>query len=265
METSTENAEKETSPTEKKDEASGTTVTNNNLQNQAIIEKLRELDTRTQEAERRLKEATEKIPEKTLDEKTKTFFNDPTGVIQGMLDRTVKPLIEFRDEVKAGSTYDKVKAEFKNDARFKDFLAKPGIEVQVDKMMEKNAPTRDSMLGVLLGLRGGIELGLIPKPEGYDTKKEEPKVEGEVDKPTTEKKDTKVRTDIPPHLRPSSAPSPRGEQEQEKLRELSESEERLRIENKLTHREYIELTDEVGPADVVGWQTEAERKKKEAK
>src|SRR3979490_2590803 len=98
--------EKETSATEEKKESStsesGTTVTSN-LQNQAIIEKLREIDTRTKETERKLQERVEKAPEKTLDEKTKTFFNDPTGVIQSMLDRTVKPLIEFRDEVKAGT------------------------------------------------------------------------------------------------------------------------------------------------------------------
>lgn len=265
METTGTEEKKETLATDdksKSDSGGGTQVT---LQNQAIIEKLRELDTRTQEAERKLRESAEKVSEKTLDEKTKTFFNDPTGVIQEMLNKTVKPLIEFRDEFKAGSEYDKVKAEFKNDPRFKEFISKPGIEVQVDKMMEKNPPTRDSMLGVLLGLRGGIEMGLVPKPEGYD-KKEEKKIEGDKEdkgeKPAGETKETKVRTDIPPHLRPSSGPTPKGDKEEAPLRDLSESEERLRIENKLSKREFIELTDEVGPADVVNWKTESERAKK---
>jgi len=262
MDTATEKKE-ETTATEKKEEDSSTKVTVN-LQNQAIIEKLRELDTRTQEAERKLKEAADKAPEKTVDEKTKLFFNDPVTTIQEMLNKTVKPLIEFRDEFKAGTEYDRVKNEFKNDPRFKDFLAKPGIEVQVDKLMEKNQPTRNDFLGVLLGLRGGIEMGLVPKPEGYDGKKEDGDNKEDKKPSGTEgdNKETKVRTEIPPHLRPSSSPAPKGDDKEKPLRELNESEERLRIENKLTKREFIELTDEVGPADVVGWQTEAERNKK---
>lgn len=260
MATETEKPD-QTTPTEKKEEQDTGTKVTSNLQNQAIIEKLREIDERQRETERKVTEAANKVPEKTVDEKTKTFFNDPVTTIQSMLDKTVQPLIEFRNEFKAGSSYDKIKNEFKNDARFKEFLARPGIEAHVDKMMEKNEPTSQAMLGVLLGLRGGIEMGLVPKPDGYEKKednKEEKKVESET-------KETKVRSDLPPHLRPSSAPGPRGEQETEKLRDLSESEERLRIENKLSKRDFIELTDEVGPAEVVNWRSEAERNKKEEK
>lgn len=269
MET-TEKVEEKTTVTDdkKEDDGSGTTVTTN-LQNQAIIEKLREIDERTRENERKLKENAEKVPELSADEKTKKFYADPLGNIQELLNKTVAPLIEFRDEFKAGTAYDRVKAEFKNDPRFKDFLGKPGIESQVDKMMEKNEPTRDSYLGVLLGLRGGIELGLVPKPEGYDKKEESKEGKGEDNKPVGSDKDGKVRTDIPPHLRPSSSPQPKGDDKEKPLRDLSESEERLRLENKLSKRDFIELTDEVGPADVVSWKSESERKaaadKKEGK
>jgi len=269
MDTETEKKD-EIGVTEKKEEDSGTKVTSS-LQNQAIIEKLREIDTRQRETDRKLEEqkaAADKAGAPTLDEKNKLFWNNPAQELEKLIQKTVQPLIEFRDEFKAGTDYDRIKGEFKNDPRFKDFLAKPGVESQLDKLMEKNDKTRDAYLGSVLGLRGGIELGLVPKPEGYDKKEEKKEEDGDKnksEKPSDTNKDGKVRTDIPPHLRPSSAPSPSGDNKETPLRELSETEERLRLENKLTKREYIELTDEVAPADVVGWKSEAERSKKEEK
>lgn len=248
------------SPTDEKQDEQETKVTTN-VQNAAIIEKLREIDERQRETDRKLREAEEaanKSKEPPLDEKNKQFWANPTQELEKLFKKTVEPLIEFRDEFKANTDYDKVKAEFKSNPKFKEFLALPGIEAQVDSLMAKNPPTRDAFLGSLLGLRGGIELGVIPKPEGYDTKAavDTKKVEDDT------KGKGKVDTTIPPHLRPSSAPAPRGATDDKQLRDLTENEERQRIENKLTKREYIELTDEVAPHEVVGWSTEAERNKR---
>lgn len=255
--------EKTISPTddEKKVDDSETKVTTN-VQNAAIIEKLREIDERQRETDRKIREAEEaatKSKELPLDEKNKLFWANPAQELEKLIKKTVEPLIEFRDEFKANSDYDRVKAEFKNNPKFKDFLALPGIEAQVDSLMAKNPPTRDAFLGSVLGLRGGIELGVIPKPDGYDAK-----VTGDIKKVEGDNKDKgkdNVNTTIPPHLRPSSAPAPRGATDEKPLRDLTENEERQRIENKLTKREYIELTDEVAPHEVVSWKTEAERSK----
>jgi len=262
-----------TTLTDEGNKGGGTSVTTPNAQNELILAKLREIDERNRATEAGLQSTKEKLdkkPEVPIGDKNKEFWNNPMGVLQEALNKTVQPLIEFRDKFESGTAYDKVKSSFKSDPRFKDFLSVPAVEAQVDSLMEKNEPTKEAFMGVLLGLRGGIELGLIPRPEGYSTstandgKDKDGKPSGNDDKSKTETRD-KVDTMIPPHLRPSSAPTPKGTETKDKLPELTENEERLRKENKLTHAEFIELRDTVAPMDVIDWKPESERQKKEGK
>lgn len=259
-------------PTEKKPdstatETGGVTVTTPNERENLVLQKLQEMD-RTQRALQQeldnTKEQLNKKPEPTVDDKNKQFYADPTKAIQEMLEKTVKPLIEFRDEVRSGTEYDRVKSEFKDNPKFKDFLALPGVESQIDKLMG-NSPTknRDAYLATILGLRGAIASGVIDAPSGYNElgKKPDTTNNDSGDKPKDDNKDVKVNTQIPPHLRPSSAPTP-SNAEKPKTRDLTENEERLRKENKMSKEDYIEFTDNVRPDEVVNYVDQAKREKK---
>jgi hypothetical protein len=228
-------------------------------QQELILNRLREQD----EEIKRLRaqaDAPPKTPEPPVAEQNKEFWADPMTVLRRELKETVKPLIEFRDEFKATSQYDRLKADAKNDPRFKDFLAMPGVENQIDQLMSKNpAPTAEALNGTIMGLRGAVEFGLVPglvvtkkeeKPNNADPKQPPPMVDNNV---------------LPPHMRPSAAPAPRGDGEKTKTRELSENERRLARERGLSEAAYIELTDEVKPIDVVSYKTPEERAKAGAK
>jgi len=224
-------------------------------QQEAILAKLRDQDELIRQQNARIEELSRK-PELPVADQNKEFWADPMTVLRRELKETVKPLIEFRDEFKATSQYDRLKADAKSDPRFSAFLAQPGVENQIDQLMSKNPnPTAEALSGTIMGLRGAVEFGLVP---GLTLKKEEPSK----DPNNPPRVDTNV---LPPHMRPSSAPSSRGDGDKPKLRDLSENERRLAREQRLSDAAYIELTDEVKPIDVVSYKTPEERTKEKSK
>lgn len=217
---------------------------------QAILAKLREQDEVIRQQRVELDELKKK-PEVPIGEQNKEFWNNPLPMLREELKKTVEPLIEFRNEFRANAAYDKIKGEAKADPRFKEFLAQPGVEAQVDQLMSKNpAPTHEAFGATLMGLRGAMELGIVPKPVVTP-----PKIDGEPPKPAVD------LNMIPPHLRPSAPPTPKAGDNAPKSRELTENERRQARENKMTEAEYIEFTDDVKPLDVVDYRTTLERAK----
>lgn len=221
----------------------------------AILAKLREQDETIKAQNAKIEELSKK-PEVPIGDQNKEFWNNPVGALDKALKDTVAPLIEFRNEFKATEAYNRIKNEAKNDARFKDFLAQPGVESQMDQLMAKNpTPTHESFGATLMGLRGAMELGVVPKPVVPN------KVE---DKGNDTNKDKIDMATLPPHLRPSAPPARSGANDAPKLRELNENERRLARERHLSDADYIELTDNVKPLGVVEWKSEAEKAKEKA-
>lgn len=251
--------EKKEDPASLTETGTGAQITAPTKTDDAVLNKLRELDDRNRTLTAEIEELKKpKTPEVPVSEQNKAFWNDPVTVLRKEMADTVKPLIEFREEFRATSLLDKVKAEYKNAPQYKEFMAQPGVEAYVDQLMSKNTGIKDereignAMQAAILSVKGAMELGLIPKPAG----------ENRADPNANKKPEEKVEQPnvIPPHLRPSSAPKPSGDTGGKKLRDLTETEERMRRENKLSHAEFIELTDEVSPAGVVGWKPESQRK-----
>lgn len=220
----------------------------------AILAKLREQDETIKAQNAKIEELSKK-PEVPIGDQNKEFWNNPVGALDKALKDTVAPLIEFRNEFKATETYNRIKNEAKNDARLKDFLAQPGVEQQMDQLMAKNpTPTHESFGATLMGLRGAMELGVVPKPVTTEPLKK-------ADEPPKPPIDM---TTLPPHLRPSAPPARTGANDAPKLRELNENERRLARERHLSDADYIELTDNVKPLGVVEWKSEAEKAKEKA-
>lgn len=225
------------------------------LRDQAILTKLREQDELIRAQQAQLDDLKKK-PDVPIDAQNKEFWNNPLPILRKELQETVAPLIEFRKQFQANSDYESIKNEAKDDPKLKDFLAQPGVERQIDQLMAKNpSPTREAFGATVMGLKGAMELGFVAKPV----------VPSDPNKPPVPPIVPQVDMTLPPHMRPSAAPLPSAADQKPKLRELNENERRLARENKLTEAEYIELTDNVKPLEVITWASEAEKAAKKQK
>jgi hypothetical protein len=156
----------------------------------------------------------------------KSFYDDPVGLIRAELKEQTKPLIEFKETFEKQREYEKVKAQFKNDPKFKDFLAQPGVEGTLDQLMESLPPTQAAIYTTLVGLRGAQEFG------DFGTK------------PTAPAAPPRDGNLTPPHLRPTPAPGPEPEKKGTDLRELDENEQRLCREWGMSKEEYLAFINE---------------------
>lgn len=231
--------------------------------NQQLLATLNATNERLAVLEAKDKKKDDKPPEPT-DAKNKRFWDNPTAVLQEALDETVKPLREFVTEVKAGTAYDRLRAKYAGDPKYKELFDNPKIASMIDEAMVKAPPTDGSMRTVLFSLRGAIELGEIP---GITLKKEETPEEKktreaaeETARKARERDTSRGREDvtIPPHLRPSSAPGPSREKEDERVsrykkmaEDADENQRRLARENRMTLEQYFESL-EVPGLEVVG-------------
>lgn len=232
--------------------------------NQQLLATLNQTNERLALLEAKDKEKDKKPPEK-VDEKNKRFWDNPTAVLQEALDETVKPLREFVTEVKSGTAYDKLRARYAQDPRFKSLFDNAKVAGMIDELMSKNSPTDGAMKAVIFGVRGAIELGEIPgitletKETDEQKKARESKEEDERKRASRGKEDMT----IPPHLRPSSAPGPTREKEDArvaKYKEMAdnadENQRRLARENRMTLEQYFESMDvpalQVVTSDVMG-------------
>lgn len=232
-----------------------TTITSGqpSAREQLLLEEIRRIGKRTDDLSKALEEA-KKPPEPSLQDRTKEFYDNPTKVIEAALEKTVRPLIEFRDEFKAQSAYEKLKTEFKGNPTYKAFLEQPGVENAVDQLMASNKPTPEAMRAVILGVKGGIDLGVIDLGQGQPPTGTRPP-EGNQPPATGA---PKVPDNLPPHLRPSAPPNPADDRARDpkasKYKSLAENanenQRRLARENGLSLEEYFEMND-VDPLDVV--------------
>jgi hypothetical protein len=189
------------------------------------------------EFDAKLKEMSDKInapPPLDTGKLNKDFFSAPhtniRDLIREELKESIAPLIEFKDQVSAQTNYDRLKAEFKADPRFKDILAVPSVESMLDEAVAATPNiTKGGLYGVLVGIRGAMEVGDIPKPGGGAAP---------VGRSPSD-------ISVPPHLRPSPPPLPDDETKgKDKVRELTENERRLAREKGMPSEEYLAWIDE---------------------
>jgi len=249
-----------------------TTITSGqpSAREQLLLEEIRRIGKRTDDLSKALEEA-KKPPEPSQADKTKEFYDNPSKVIEEALKKTVQPLIEFRDEFKAQSAYEKLKTEFKQNAIYKSFLEQPGVEAAVDQLMASNKPTPEAMRAVILGVKGGIDLGVIDLGHGAPSGQPNNDPNKPPNQPSNKTEPPKVPDNLPPHLRPSAPPNPaddraRGDDKNAKYKALAENanenQRRLARENGLSLEEYFQMND-VDPLDVVSSKVGIKEKTKE--
>lgn len=162
------------------------------------------------------------------------FYNDPAGAtrrtIREELETTVKPLLDFVQEFKGQGLLGTLKAKMKADARFAPHWD-AAVEQAVDETLSRLQPSQineQTMQSAVVQAIGLKTMGLLsgstapaPTPAPSPT-------------PTP----TRVPS-TPPHMRPSAPPAPGSGNGAKKLRPLTENEERLRREQKMSHEEYL--------------------------
>jgi hypothetical protein len=196
------------------------------------------------------------VVEKTPEELRKEFYENPGDVIKRYVQQTVEPLIapvsKYAQQVQTRDALSEAKASVA--ALYPDFKK---YEPYIDQLAQqtKAEPTAANLRALYFTVRGAHAAGelKIDEPVAPTTPvvTQQPPI---VNTPTPVTPNSPVVT--PPHLRPSPS-TPASMTNQPKLRELTETEERLRRENKLTHEKFLELVD--APPQVEGWVTKEKK------
>lgn len=200
---------------------------------------IRSVTERQDKVEKQVEVATRQ-PGPTKEQLNNQFWADPTSVIKNMFEEMVAPLKEAAGELRATTAYDRLKGDFKNDPAFAKLFRNPAAEQALDRMVsgQKNI-NKETMLANIMALTGAIALNQVPGVS-FDDKEQNNSAANNNNTSTSRS----TQMTLPPHLRPSapSAPS-RDDTNKPKIRELTENEERMRRENKMTHEDFLALID----------------------
>jgi len=163
------------------------------------------------------------------------FFADPVHYMDDRLEKklkeTVAPLLDFVEQFRGGTQTDKFINQFKNDSRFSsqwDDSLERYIREQAVTIPPKQLTEQNFGLIVLTGI-GARAAGLIP-----GARTPTPQTPTPTPMPQNQNRDI-----IPPYIAPSNLPAAPNGGNDKKLRPLSEHEERLRRERKLTHEQFL--------------------------
>lgn len=198
------------------------------LQQKVLIDRV---STRQDTVERRVEEVS-KPAAPSKDDLNKQFWTDPTTVVRGMLDEMISPLKNFVAESRTASAYDRLKSQFRSDPNYAKVLSNPKAEAALDQLMQGQKEINEGSMRLgLMSIAGAIALNQLPDVTFNDERS-----------PNTETtKVSQANMTLPPHLRPSAPRAPDSVQKPANLRELTETEERMRKESGLTHADFLGL------------------------
>jgi len=194
-------------------------------------------------------------PVQTPEEAAKEFYRDPKKVIREVMEETVKPLNEFKDDFQGNTKYNSLKTKYKADPRFAPYFQRPGFEQMIDQVINQSqqngvAISEVFVESVLTHSAGQIAVGTVQMPDPIaDANNTPPAGDPPVD-----------NRQIPPYLAPSSPPMRRPTSDQPKRRALTENEDRIRREQKMSVDDWWHWM-EMDSKDVVGSQIGLEEKK----
>jgi hypothetical protein len=207
---------------------------------------IQDFESRFQQMEQRLEAAT-RAPGPTTEELDAEFWKNPTSRIRAEMQSAVKPLEEYVKRSRGETEYERLKNKFRHDPKYGPVIDK--AEAYVDSLMQNQEPTEQNLRVILYGIRGAAEFGDIDGLSFRDDAVAQATSLGITPKPTpTEPRP--VNQNIPPHLRPSAPPAPRGQEPVKQHRELTENERRLAREQGMTEEQYLNWL-EVPPENVV--------------
>lgn len=184
-------------------------------------------------------------PEPSKEEINKQYWEDPVSVIEERIKKTVAPLLDMQEQFRKEREINRYLNVYKNDPRFSKIFSL--IEPTVTKMLESSPQLNDGIVQTaMLSAAGALAVGAIPGA-ALPTDNNNNRPQDNNNPPDKNKMTT------PAHLRPSAPNAPVGNDNKPKLRELTESEERLRREYKMTKEEFIKYMEL--PADQVATYT----------
>lgn len=158
-------------------------------------------------------------------------------IVDQALDKRIKPLTDFVNETKGGNKYAQIKDRLRNDPGFKDKFA--DIEGYLDEVMRTTEVNEQNVNTAALSIIGAMATGRLKAPEIRKAGDPSPLPQN----PSTTKNDA---TQMPAHLRPSG-PSSKPAESEKVRHELTELEERIRREQRMTKDEYLDELDNGGP------------------
>lgn len=161
-------------------------------------------------------------------------------IVDQALDKRIKPLTDFVNETKGGNKYAQIKDRLRNDPGFKDKFS--DIEGYLDEVMRTTEVTEQNVNTAALSIIGAMATGRLKAPAPVEFRKAgDPSPLPQ--NPSTTKNDA---TQMPAHLRPSG-PSSKPVETKKMRRPLTELEERIRREQRMTADEYLDELDNGGP------------------
>lgn len=141
------------------------------------------------------------------EEEKQRFYNDPMGatrdIVESALKDAIAPLNAFVRGLKIdGSPFSQMMAKFKADARFASTLNDPQIIAAVERIMDQSELTEINMQSAIVhasGLKGMGLLGTVVPGSSGTPATPAPAPAAPTPAPSTV---------LPPHVRPSAAPTP---------------------------------------------------------
>lgn len=184
--------------------------------------------------------ATPKTPEVPMD--NNTFWQDSAGNIARIVDEklqaAIKPLTDFVAETRGNSRYEQIKNSLRANPGFKDKME--AIEPYLDEVMKTTEITEANVNTAALSIVGAMATGQLKTPEIRRPNGAPPPTPAN---PSTTKNDAPM---MPAHLRPSG-PSVTPAAVKKERRDLTELEERIRREQKMTKDEYLDELEDSKP------------------
>lgn len=178
------------------------------------------------------------------------FYQDPVAVtrrtVREELESTVAPLLDFVKEFKGQGTATRLKDKFRNDPKFQPHWD-DAVERSIDDAVSRVAPENlndGTMQAIIVQSIGLKTMGLLSPSTNGNSNPNPPA-------PTSRPVSSQA------HMRPTGPPAPSTQPGAKRLRALTENEERLRRENKMTHEEYLFWLEL--PADQVATATPPKR------
>lgn len=188
-----------------------------------------------------------KKPEQTPEEAAKDFYRDPKKVIREVMEETVRPLNDFKNTIETDNAYNRLKARYKNDARYASYFRREGFESAIDAIISQSSRsgtqiTEQFVESALNHTVGQIAVGSVHMPDPIADANRQPPAPGD---PLVDNRQ------IPPYLAPSSPPSRQAPREGPKRRPLSENEDRIRREGNMSVDDWWAWQD-LDSTDVIG-------------
>ena len=159
-------------------------------------------------------------------------------IVEKALDARIKPLTDFVAETRGTTRYEKIKESLRMNPGFKDKM--DTIEPYLDEVMRTTEVTEANVNTAALSLIGAMATGQLKPTE---IKRATGAPPPNPPNPSNTKNDAPM---MPAHLRPSG-PSATPVQQKQARRDLTELEERIRREQKMTKDEYLDELENQGP------------------